>query len=237
MRVEALAALTPAVRRRRAASKDGTDVSRAEFVYLTLRALLYDGRIRPGERLRERDLAERLGVSRTPVREAVRRLETEGILRTEARRGVLVPELDHQQVLELYAFREVLEGFAARLAAQHASNAEIQVLREITERERSPTDVPTTKRLNRQFHQLLSRASRNQYLVDALNTMNDHINLLPGTMFRAGDRPTRGYDEHVAIVEAIARRDPEAAERAARQHIAEATRLRAAWLLEHAAGR
>ena len=89
------------------------------------------GELAPGSRLLEAQLAERLGVSRTPVREALRRLEAQGLVTHEPHRGVVVAELDYDQLGELYAVREVLEGTAARLAARHASPEEVEVLREM----------------------------------------------------------------------------------------------------------
>src|SRR6266850_8399395 len=99
--------------------------SRAEFVYESLRDAISDGRIAGGERVREEEVARNLGVSRTPVREALQRLQQRGLLVVGAGRGLVVAELRHDQVVELYAMREVLEGSAARFAAQRATEAEI----------------------------------------------------------------------------------------------------------------
>src|SRR5258708_27556643 len=95
--------------------------SRADFVYESLRDAIWDGRIARGERVREEEIARNLGVSRTPVREALQRLQQRGLLVVGAGRGLVVAELSHDQVIELYAMREVLDGSAARFAAQRAA--------------------------------------------------------------------------------------------------------------------
>ena len=94
---------------------------RGEFAYAQLRADIRGGKLMPGDRLRETEIADRLNVSRTPVREALKRLESEGLVVFSQPRGMTVAELAPGQVLELYAMREVLEGAAARFAAEHAS--------------------------------------------------------------------------------------------------------------------
>src|SRR5882724_6928753 len=102
--------------------------SRAEFVYESLRYAIWDGRIKKGERVREEEIARHLGVSRTPVREALQRLQQRGLLVVGGGRGLVVAELSQHQVIELYAMRQVLEGSAARFAAQRASEPEVAIL-------------------------------------------------------------------------------------------------------------
>src|SRR3954465_10805740 len=99
--------------------------SRADFVYESLRDAISDGRIAGGERVREEEIARNLGVSRTPVREALQRLQQRGLLVFGPGRGLVVAQLSQQQVIELYAMRQILEGSAARFAAPHATAVEI----------------------------------------------------------------------------------------------------------------
>ena len=99
------------------------------------------GQFRPGDRLVESELAERLGVSRTPIREALQRLETQGVLARDGR-SLIVAALDHDQLGELYVVRAELEGLAARLAAQHAAPEEVRVLRELARRDREVVARP-----------------------------------------------------------------------------------------------
>src|SRR5215468_10620135 len=107
--------------------------SRADFVFETLRDAIWDGRIARGVRIREEEIARNLGVSRTPVREALQRLQQRGLLVVGAGRGLVVAELTHLQVVELYGMREILEGSAARFAARHASDTEIEILYRLQE--------------------------------------------------------------------------------------------------------
>lgn len=220
-----MAAVTATKKSRPAASSP----SRGEFVYLTLRRLLHEGKFKPGERLSERDLAAALHVSRTPIREAVRRLEADGLLRSEARRGLLVTEFDQRQLFDLYAFREVLEGFAARLAAQTASAGEIGLMKEIVRREGRTSDPGRIRALNRQFHLALARAARNEYLGSVLTGIVDATGMLPGTTL-TGKR-SRSFEEHGRILAAIQRRRSSVAERLAREHIAGVGRRRLSSLI------
>ncbi len=201
--------------------------SRADFVYDSLRDAIWEGRFARGERLREEEIAAALGVSRTPVREALQRLQQRGLLVAGAGRGLTVAELSRQQVLELYAMREILEGSAARFAARHADETEIEILRRLQRELAQAGDDPLTLvTLNRGFHGAVYEASHNRYLLQTLNALNDSLALLHATTFRAPSRRKDTDDEHRRIVEAVAMRDPDAAEQAAREHIRNAQRTR-----------
>lgn len=201
--------------------------SRGWQVSEALRRDIRDGRYGPGDRITELEVAERLGVSRTPVREALRRLESEGLLVSLPWRGVVVAELDRAQLLELYAMREVLEGTAARFAAQHADAAEIDLMRDLLDQERKAgDDGASAAQINRDLHEAIHGAARNRYLLSTLSALANALALLRGTTFSVPGRPGEGLAEHRAVVEAIAQRDGEAAEAAARLHIANARRTR-----------
>jgi DNA-binding GntR family transcriptional regulator len=203
------------------------NTSRAEFVYRSLCEAFERGQFKQGERIREEEVAQSLGVSRTPVREALGRLLARGLLEMAPGRGLVVVELSKQRVTELYAMREVLEGTAARFAAQHASSAEIQALRKLLEElRRVLSDQQESARLNRIFHQAIYEAAHNTYLLHALNELRDAMALLPGTTYSAEGRVQSSVEEHELILSAIERRNAAAAEEAARQHIREAQRLR-----------
>lgn len=201
--------------------------SRSDFVYNSLRDAIWEGRFRHGERLREEEIGRALGVSRTPVREALQRLQQRGLLVIGPGRGLVVAELTRQQVFELYAMREILEGSAARFAARHANTVEVELLYQLQrELESAPGDVITLVKLNRQFHQMIYEAAHNQYLTQALDTLHDSLALLHNTTFRMPNRRRESDDEHRMIVAAIERRDSDEAERAARLHIQQAQRSR-----------
>ena len=201
-------------------------------MFRSLCEALQAGSYRAGDRLREEEVAQRLKVSRTPVREALGRLAARGFVEPAAGRGLIVRNLDISEVLELYAMREIMEGAAARLAAEHASSTEIEALGDIEQAfvAASATDAPETAgdmaRLNRAFHEAICRAARNRYLDNASRELQDWIALLGPTTFTVAGRPSTSHDEHQAIVAAIAARDGDKAEQLARAHIREALRCR-----------
>jgi DNA-binding GntR family transcriptional regulator len=207
---------------------DNSGISRSQLVHNWLKGLIREGTFQPGQRIREAEIAERLGVSRTPVREAMNRLISEGLLALNPIRGFAVAELDKQQVLEIYALREFLEGASARFAAQHASPPEIDSLHEMLAQSlKIPEEEPRKQaKLNREFHAAISGAAHNRYLQRALTGLADSLGLVPGTTFEAKGRAKAVYDEHLAIVNAIEERDPVRAEAAAREHIRKAGEVR-----------
>ena len=196
-------------------------------VYNELRQRIINGQLKSGERLREVELASLLGVSRTPVREAIKRLESEGFASYVSSRGAIVTELTPEQAVELYAMREILEGAAARFAAQHAYPAEIQLLEYLLEAERQLGEDPEEQAsLNRKFHGSIYRMAHNRYLLAVLTKARDYMVLLHKTAYFAPGRAESAYREHLAIVDAIRKGDAQAAEEAARAHIREAQRIR-----------
>ncbi len=202
------------------------DTSRAEYVYQKMRQAIQEGRFQQGERMREEDIAKTLGVSRTPVREALRRLQTRGLLDFAPGRGLGIVELSRSQILELYAMRELLEGAAARLAAQHATPTEITYLRHLLDEFRQSKDPQRLAYINRAFHRTICDAAHNRYMVQSLNDLGDALALLRGTTFAVKGRPESADIEHRAILDAIQKGDPDAAEKAARVHIRKAQDLR-----------
>ena len=203
------------------------NVSRSEFVFASLRDAIWEGRFAPGERIAEEEIAQSLGVSRTPVRDALRRLQERGMLVVGASRSLVVAELSKQQVLELYAMREILEGSAARFAAQHASEAEIGILHSVLDEFGTHADdARMLISLNRRFHRAVCEAAHNRYLIATLDGMHDALALLHSNTFRLPNRRTESDAEHRRIVRAIARRNADEAEQAARNHVRAAQRTR-----------
>lgn len=198
-----------------------------EAVYRVLRQALQDGAYQPGDRLREEEIARELNVSRTPVREALGKLQSKRLIEPYGAKGLAVRTLDMREVLELYTLREILEGTAARLAAQHVSASELEALDDLEESlEAHAEDAAEMARLNRLFHDAIVRAARNRYLERALDELQDGIVLLGATTFTVADRPRAAALEHRAMLDAIRERAPESAERLACAHIREALRAR-----------
>ena len=190
------------------------------------------GIYKPGSRLVESELAERFGVSRTPIREALQRLETQSLL-TRDGRSLVVASLDHNQMAELYVVRTELEGLAARLAAQHASEQEIDVLQQMVGADRTWThDASALSRSNKRFHKQLHLASHNRFLVQQLDLVHRSMALLATTSLAVEGRGPVALDEHQAIVTAISERNGAAAYQAVRQHLSQAFITR----LQHDAG-
>lgn len=197
-----------------------------EHIYNTLIAELREGKYLPGQRLRDREIAEAFGVSRTPAREAMWRLHSRGLLEV-AQGGLAVRKLAPAEIIELYSVRQVLEGSSARFAAQHCSNAEIYVIEQIAAAFGEAAGDPQLRRkINRQFHMAIREGAHNRVLIRTLDEFDIALAILPGTTYESPERAEQAHQEHLAIIAAIKARDPEAAEAAARQHIANAQQAR-----------
>lgn len=161
-----------------APSDEMTD-SRSKYVYNHLIERIRSGDIQSGERLTEVEIAKQLGVSRTPVREALKNLHTQGLLEVVPGRGMELAELDNKQVIDLYEMRATLEGMAAALASQHATKAQIDDLYALVRKHRENLeDVQRISELNQQFHRAIYDACENPYLRNALSTLEDTLGLV-----------------------------------------------------------
>jgi DNA-binding GntR family transcriptional regulator len=210
----------------RAADSNTPTQSRSDYVYDQIRKGLSRGEIKPGQRLLEAELAQQLNVSRTPIRDAIRRLISEGLVIIAPSRGVMVIELSKQQVREIYALREVLEGAAARLAAQFATPEELAVLRQALASSAHIDKPAHYAEFNTVFHQAIHDAAHNRYLASALAQLANSLALLPGTTFEAPGRLAGAKQEHTAMLDAIESRDQDLAELLARKHIRQAQMTR-----------
>jgi len=202
------------------------DQQLGEFAYIRLRNEIRGGTLSPGSRLRETELANRLKVSRTPVREALKRLESEGLVAFSQPRGMTVTELSPGQVLELYAMREILEGAAARFAAEHASAFEIESLKHLVAQHSSIRTPEEAYQNNRRIDESIASAAHNVYLLKALNVLQDAVSLLGPTTYTVPGRIKLGLNEIANVVKAIANRDPDEAESAARSAVRAAGAVR-----------
>lgn len=205
------------------------DVSQGREAYLSIISDIRSQALRPGDRLTETELASQLGISRTPVREAIRALEADGLVVHIPRVGAAIRHLSYSEVTELYEMRTVLEGTAARLAARVASAVEIAELETINmEMKASEEDTARLYELNRQFHRTLLDAARNRFLFTAISGLEKTLLILgPSTMQQEG-RAAQAQAEHESVIDAIRAGDQEQAEIRMRDHIqaAHAVRLR-----------
>jgi DNA-binding GntR family transcriptional regulator len=201
--------------------------SLGDFAYRLMRDAIRSGKFKPGEHLREADVAQWLDISRTPVREAFHRLITESLLTAGPWNGVMIAQLDAQQLTELYAVRETLEGTAAALAAQHATRAEVQLMSKIAAneaRERSRPERLVT--INGELHQTIYRAAHNRYLLQSITTIVDALGLLRHSTFILPGSIELAHREHMKIIKAIRERNHVAAEQLAREHVRHALAMR-----------
>ena len=186
------------------------------------------GIYKPGDRLVESDLADSFGVSRTPIREALQRLETQSLL-TRDGRSLIVSSLDHSQMAELYIVRAELEGLAASLAAKHATGEEVKVLQDMVSSDRKIIAEPSAlAKSNRRFHKQIHLASHNRFLIKQLDLVHRSMALMATTSLAADGRGPVAVEEHQAIVTAISKGDSEEASEKLRDHISIAfiTRLK-----------
>ena len=197
--------------------QNGTSLS--TYVKERIKRAIYEGAFQPGARLRESVMCEWLQVSRTPVREAVMALMTEGFLVALPSRGTVVNELDRYQVAELYAMRSTLEGAAARLAAQFLSDTDIDFLEELNRRLGETEDPKLQNALNRKFHATIYAGCRNRYLISSLDSLQTPVALLTGTTYSVPGRPQAAIEEHRALIAALRKRDPDSAEQCAKVHL------------------
>lgn len=209
------------------AQRSATDAGQGTAAHSQLMSAIAAGEYRPGDRLREVEIAERLGLSRTPVREALRRLEAEGIVTHAPRIGAMIRTLDHAEVVELYEMRLVLERTAAEMAAKHAVAAEADEMEalnaEIAAAENAPERAAA---INQQFHRCLALAARNRFLLEAARALNNALLLLGPTTLADAERIAVVVKQHAAIIEAIRAGDVEAAGAAAEAHLQTSLRHR-----------
>jgi DNA-binding GntR family transcriptional regulator len=207
--------------------------SRAHELYNWLRAAILTGDLKPHERLVETTIAELASVSRTPVREALHRLEVDGLIGEGENGGLEVIGFSLDELADLCAVRETLEGMAAELAAVSRSEMELATLRSIVGSEEEALGAGNAQLdqlidMNHSFHETLWRASRNRYLADELRHLRSLIERLQETTLRSADRLEQAITEHKAILDALSERDAATAGELTRRHFRNAMAKRLA---------
>jgi DNA-binding GntR family transcriptional regulator len=192
--------------------------------YVALKQAITDADIyahREEIRLDERQLSQQLGVSRTPIREAMTLLEQEGFLRTVPRRGVFIIRKTKKQILEMIEMWAALESMAARLATLNAADADIGQLRHMFDdfHNQTPSDhIEEYSEANIAFHQAIIRLSGSHLMGQTIENLFIHVRAIRRMTISQSDRATRSIADHMRIIEALERRDTELAERLVRQH-------------------
>ena len=202
-------------------------MSQGEAAYHRLYEAIRSGDFRPGDRLREIEVAERLALSRTPVREALRKLESDGIVEHRPRLGAVIRTLTPSEVVELYEMRLVLERTAAQMAAKHANDAEIDLLNDLNDQIAAlGDDTQQAAALNQDFHHRIYLASRNRFLLASARGLNNALMLLGPTTLDDEARIKTVCAQHARIIEAIRAGDQTAAGDAAEAHLQTSLRHR-----------
>lgn len=208
-------------------NSDDTELSQGGIAFAKLMDAIKAGEFRPGDRLREVDIAKRLSLSRTPIREALRRLEAERIVEHRPRIGAVIRTLDQTEVVELYEMRLVLERTAAEMAAKHAIEAEVDALNALNEQIAAAVDDPSrAAAINQQFHRSIYLAARNRFLLESARALNNALLLLGPTTLADADRINTVVAQHALIIDAISNGDVEAAGVAAEAHLQTSLRHR-----------
>jgi DNA-binding GntR family transcriptional regulator len=201
--------------------------SLSQVAYNSLRTMILSGEVRPGERLGERDLARRIQVSRTPLREALGRLERDGLAVNKPGMGYFAPEFDPQAVDEIYEFREVLEVHAVRAAARQISAEGIRelkgIMRELAAFERknkpSPEELRQEVQLGLRIHEVIARESGNSFIRETLLQIYDRLRLLTWIDVLWFDKWPLTRKEHRDLVDAVTARDEKRAAKIAARHV------------------
>lgn len=193
-----------------------------EIVFETMREAIISGQLRPGERLMEAQLAEEMGVSRTPVREAIRKLELEGFVVMIARKGAYVADLSTKDIADVFEIRSALEALAAGLAAERITDEEMEDLQRIlvkVSESAESHDLEALINVDTEFHDVLYKASRNNRLVQIISNLREQIQRFRSTTLASPGRMKNALEEHKKIVDAISERNVALAMQLAQEHI------------------
>ncbi len=216
--------VTPALNLPLALQPIGNSASLRDQAYAMLRQAIADADIyasREEIRLDERALSESLGVSRTPVREAMTLLEQEGFLRMVPRRGIYIVRKSKREIVEMVQMWAALESMAARLATLHATDEEIAKLRHMFDQFRDSTPaehIAEYSDANIAFHQAIVELSKSQIILDTIKNIFIHVRAIRRMTISQSDRASRSIVDHLRIIEALEKRDTELAERLVRDH-------------------
>jgi len=191
-----------------------------EKILETIRDAITSGSLKPGEKVAEPELAERFGISRTPIREAFRQLESEGYLTVIPRKGAVVVSFSSKEIEEFYAIKSILEGYAAHQACKNLTEKEIDKLAAINEKLRQLADEGEIKqffKIHNDFHELFRKAADNSKLDELINGLVSKFQRLRYESLAKPGRMKISVQEHIKIIEAFRARDAESAEQVVRK--------------------
>jgi len=197
-------------------------ISIRERAYLHLKDLILEGELKTGDRLVERELAEKLNISRTPIREALFRLESLGFVKTVPRKGVIVADITEKEILEVFTILSSLEVLAAKLAVQKLDDDTKKRFQASIEKVENYLRDPNSSdysSLHSELNNLLYRSAKNTKLFDMLSGLSDYIRAFAKTGYRNEGRPEQSMKEHIEIMKAIINQEIEMAEYLTKIHI------------------
>ncbi len=193
-----------------------------EVIFNTLKEAIITGELKPGERLMEVQLAEKMGVSRTPVREAIRKLELEGLVCMVPRKGAHVGEITVKDIMDVLEVRSSLDGLATSLAAQRITDSELKDLRNVLSQFTNYVEkenIQGSIKKDVEFHDIIYRSCRNEKLMQIISNLQEQFHRFRVMFLKDLKSPKELIQEHVDIYDAILSRDPEKARKAAQEHI------------------
>ncbi|ADR19736.1 GntR family transcriptional regulator [Calditerrivibrio nitroreducens] len=199
---------------------DNTPLS--EKIAETLRDYIMKGNLKPGERLTEPKLSAMLGISRTPIREALRLLENEGFIDIFPRRGAVVSDITAKDVDEIFVIKTKLESLAARLAVENISEADIKKMMDINEKMAKYSEtknVVNLIKLNAEFHNIFIEKSNNSRLIKFIESLNKQFKRVTAYSFTEAGRIKKVLEEHANIVDAFVKRDADRVEQLVDLHV------------------
>lgn len=197
-------------------------ISLRERVYIHIKDLILEGEFKTGDRLVERELAERLNISRTPIREALFRLESQGFVKTVPRKGVIVADISEKEIIEVFTILSSLEVLAAKLAAQKLDDETkskfVEYSKKVADCLKNENDVDFSL-LHSELNHLLYSSAKNAKLYEMLSGLSDYIRAFAKTGYKNPGRPEKSMEEHLKIMEAIINQEIEMAEYLTKIHI------------------
>lgn len=193
-----------------------------ELIYEYIRKMIFTGELKEGERLVEKDLAEKLKVSRTPVREALRKLETEGLVVHLPRKGVVVKGFSKEDVIEIYSIRKALEALAITFTVKNITQSEIEKLKKLNEKMKKAAEKDDTEKLFellREFNKVLIESCRMPRLINLISTYREYLERFRAVTMSQKERKLSALKEHDEIIDAIINRDEKRAQELVQDHL------------------
>jgi DNA-binding GntR family transcriptional regulator len=193
-----------------------------ELIYEHIRQAIFNGDLKAGDRLVEKELAETMKVSRTPIREALRKLEAEGLIKHVPRKGVVVKGFSREDIIEIYSIRQALEALAITYTVKNITQEEIKKLRELIEKMEELTEKDDTVNLfntSQEFNEIIFKSCRMPRLINLISTYQEYLERFRVVTMGKKERKIEALKDHKEILQAIIDRDEERAEKLVRRHL------------------